>query len=540
MAKKKPSGPSLADKLFEELDHKHPDYVAAQFDWSLYRDVMGEAEIKKEDYLPKGVQENKPIYDFRTQLAEFIPDCPLAVDKIVSALFREKPKRDLKDARLEAFCDDVDLEGTHLNTFMDRVARQILGYGTTRLFMNMRAVSAPIESRADELALDIRPYLILYGPLSVIDWDVDPYGGLLMVRIKETSWARDVAPRYHSQVTRFITYTVGGFEFVEFTERDGKQEVTDRGGGETTVGAVPMIVRHWKRQRDMVGVSYLRYSARADVGKFRAESDLAYDTYVHAHPTLKAKVERELAAIGIGSNTYLKLDPTSGEDVEYLQPPTSAFEALLRVIDDKRASVYRHAGIDPLGVISAGSSAFQASGVARAWSFGTSEARILTRLADILEDVERQIFSLALSYLEGDGKQRFEGEIQYPDEFDLSATQTLLDEAQQIVATINSPTLLRTLHKRIAASKVGDTTAKVLRVIQKEIEDNDVIGSPQEQPPSSFEGVGLPEELIAAAEVEAEVEAEEEPEEEQERQAAARPPAKRRRRRRPRKKEEAA
>lgn len=544
---KKADARTTDQKIFDDLDRKHPDYVAERDNWNLYRDVLGEQEIDKEDYLPRGNQENTPLYQFRLKLAEFIPDSPLAIDKIAAALFREKPKRELKDPRLEKFCDDVDLEGTHLNTYMDKVARQILGFGTTRVLVNTRSPQVPVETRAEEIEADVRPYLLMYSPLCVTDWQFDRYGKLVFVRIKETEWRHDEPPYFHSKVTRFIDYMPEGFTWREFMERAGKQQLVDQGDRLTQLGVVPLVVRHWKKLRDMVGSSYIRYSARADVGKFRAESDLAYDTYLHAHPTLKARVRDELSAIGIGSNTYLKLDPEGNEDVAYVDPPTSAFDALQRVIDEKTQTIFRHAGVDPLGVMNAGSSIFQASGTARAWSFGTSEARILTRLADILEDVERQIFTLVLAFLEPDGSsaREFKGEIQYPDEFDLSATQTLLEESQQLAQTVNSPTLLRVLHKRIAASKVGDTTAKVLRTIQKEIDENELIGVPQAGSP--MEAPQISEEDLVAAEVEAALAQEEEeatPEEdgsrEEEEQAVPPKPKRKRRRRKQMKPQEAA
>ena len=120
-----------------------------------------------------------------------------------------------------------------------------------------------------------------------------------------------------------------------------------------------MGVEHFpKAIKPMVGSSFIRYAAKADVQKFQAESDLAFDTHVHAHPVFFAKVNEELAAIGVGSQSFIKLDPMQNEEVGYVNTPDSAFAALSKVIDDKRAEIYRQANIDPMGVLNTGTTVY--------------------------------------------------------------------------------------------------------------------------------------------------------------------------------------
>ncbi len=266
-----------------------------------------------------------------------------------------------------------------------------------------------------------------------------------------------------------------------------------------------MVIEAVREIKPMIGQSFIRYAARADIQKLRAESDLVYDTYLHAHPLLLAWINDELKEVGIGSNTYIKLNPGVGgagrEDVQYCAAPGSAFEALQQLVTVLNEKIYRQAKIDPMSIASAGSSAvFQASGAARAWSFGTSEARTLSKVADHMEVVERRVFELVLRFqdtgtLPPPEEYLFKGDIQYPEEFDTASTTQLIEETGAIVGStvINSPRLARTLHKRIAASKVGDTTAKVLQEIQKEIEDNPLVNTAVGQKsPSVFQMPQMP------------------------------------------------
>jgi hypothetical protein len=152
------------------------------------------------------------------------------------------------------------------------------------------------------------------------------------------------------------------------------------------------------------------------------------------------------------------------------------------VIENRLKTIYRQGGTDPLGVLQPGMSILQTSGVSRAWSFGTSEGRILSNLADCMADIERQIFDIVARYY----SSTFTGSIQYPEEFDMSSTQALIEETERVSdMPINSPLFIRKLHKRIAASKLGDASAKELQDIYDEIDKNELLSLPQKNEPIS-------------------------------------------------------
>lgn len=507
--------------LFKALDAKHPTYVKWAPAWQMFRDVLGDESVNKTDYLPRNKLEPSDQYEFRVMLSQFIPETPLSVARIVAALYKEKPKRDFgsQKTELDDFVSDIDLEGQSLDTFMERVIFQLIGYGTTRILINVRspepaqdADGNPIPlSRADEIEAGVQPFAIPYSPLSVIDWDMDQFNELTMVRIKETRFGKvdpsdPLSP--HRKLVRFIHYdrTMSVWwtfadekEGADPSEGIGKPALVGELSGTRVhgLGIVPMIVRYWPQKlAPMVGNSYIRQMAKADIQKFQSESDQAYDTYLHAHPQLKVWTIEELSEIGLGNGSFLKLNPGGAgierEDAAYVEAPTSAFEALSQQITGKLDTIHRHANTDPLGQTERGSGGvFQASGVARAWSFGTSEARILSDVADTAVVIERSLMDMALRTMTAADTSSvddlFKGEIQYPEEFDLSSTQTLLDETQQISGIINSPTLLRVLHKRIAASKVGDITPEMLQEINEEIEKNPLIGTPVGRTQNVFE-----------------------------------------------------
>jgi len=501
---------SAIDELKQKLETKHPDYKEWEEEWLRYQDVVGDTLVDKKKYLPKNKFEPQDQYDFRIELSQFIPESGLAVSKIIGAIFSEKPKREFpgQEAQLKRFLDNADRKGGSWNSVMETIAFNLLSYGTTRVLVNVPPAKPSEEvaskegeavvTRAMEKAADIRPYVVVYKPLDIIDWDVDDDEVLKSLRIREERYLPPLAgvDGKHRKAVKFITYDQWAVRWIDFVQ-GGKGEWEINGAGESIheLGMVPMVVDGLREVKPMIGHSFLRYSSRADIRKAQTESDQAYDGFIHAHPFLAVWTDDEMKEVGVGSNTWLKLNPGSGgvgrEDAQYLQPPASAFDALKQIVEDSRTQIYRQANTDPLGVISGGGTTFQASGVARAWSFGTSEARMLSKIADKLEQIEKRVFEMVLRYEEPINKTTpiddpvFKGSVQYPEEFDMSSTAALLEETEKIAQMVNSETLLRTLHKRIAASKVGDTTAKELKIIKDEIENNPLIGtmvgkSPQE------------------------------------------------------------
>jgi len=493
--------PDRDKKLLEQLNAKHPDYVAWVEEWERYRDVLGDELVDKQKYLAKNVFEADSQYSFRCELSEFIPESGRAIEKIIGALYKEKPKREWtgSESLIKEFQDNADRRMNSWNAVSEEIAWNLLGYGTTRTLVNVPAVQLPelpgtgfvpdTLTRAEEKSLKIRPYVINYTPLSVIDWNVSPEGELLMVRIKEEGHAPAKPGEPHRKSERFIQYDTENVTWWIFVEDEKKGEMILSEGPimrNHNLGMVPMVCDSLREIKPMIGHSFIRYASRADIQKYRSESDQAYDLYMHAHPHLAIWTEETLKDVGIGSNSYLKLNPGSSgasrEDAKYLEAPASSFSALKEVIENKLNQIYRQANTDPMGVLQAGTSTFQASGVARSWSFGTSEARVLSKVADRMTQIEMKTIELVVRYqtpgeLPPPEEFVFKGSVQFPEEFDMSATQTLLDETAQIAGMINSERLLRTLHKRIASSKVGDTSAQVLKEIHEEIENNDLIGT---------------------------------------------------------------
>lgn len=490
------AAPGNADSdLFKQLSRCHPDYHAWSPHWCVYRDVTDDAFFRKENYLVRNEREFADQYRFRVDMSEFMPDTPAYIERIVAALYDEAPKREYKSTDLEAFSEQVTrASGTNamtLDRFMRLEAATLMTYGSTRILVT--SLAAPEgATRAEEQQLGARPYLVHYTPLAVIDWDEDDSCELTMARAKECYCRKDnptdpASPRV--EYTRFIQYDrlFARWWVFSLTEDDkgSRWELRDQGEAQHGLGVVPMIVYYWpRRERTMVGSSFIRYMARAEISRFRNESDLDYDAYMHAHPELVVKTNRpdfKEFTTGAGHFAKLRLQDASqaGEDAYYLEYPMGFHEGLDKLISGKGDRIKRYASVDPAGVIEPQQDgANAASGVSRAWSFGTSEGRVIASLADAMAEVEMAVLDMASRYygeVPDETGSAFSGEIQYPESFDVGATTQLLDEAERAGATVNSPTYLRWLHKQIVRKNAGDASAEILSKIDGEIDKNPVL-----------------------------------------------------------------
>jgi hypothetical protein len=512
------SGDDPSTALYKALSSKHPDYMAWEDKWRIYRDCVDDSQFQKEFYLHQNEREVDSQYRFRLEISEFLPDTPSYIDRIAGALYAEKPKRDFKgDKKLVDFAERVTKSRraslASMDNFMERVIRALLTYGVTRVLITTKVAAPEVEgsvvTRADEIKAGARPYACLYTPLSVIDWSEDEDGELDMARVVET-YSRKVDPQNpqspHVEYTRFTQYdkqTAQWWVFRRDPEDETKWIEDGSLGGVANhgLGLVPMVVHYWPDMvKCMIGQSYIRYMARAEVSRFRNESDLDYDAHMHAHPALCIKTNEKIKSeVVIGGGRYIRLRPKDnaqeGEDAFYLEYPTPAHDALRELIDAKTGRVRRYAAVDPTGAIDdndSGQATSTASGVSRAWSFGTTEARTLSSLADAAAEIEAAIFDLVLRYY---GEQpdpetgvTFSGEVQYPEEFEVAATDALLDQAERAGEFVNSETYHRYLHKRLVRSNAGDAGQDTLEEIFEEIDNNEVRVPAVQEPPADIMG----------------------------------------------------
>jgi hypothetical protein len=484
-----------------DLMRVHPTWLRHRDEWIQIRDVTTGAlgdKRRLERYLPRAKRESDSEYAARVAMTEFVPECLVVRERIIGALYSVKPTREL-DEQLTDWTAHVDHRRQSLDHFLEtQVMPPALDFGAAHVLVDrLSDGGAPPADRAEQERRKLLwPFLAAYSPLEVRQWEIGEEGALLWALIVEEGWhvTPETGQRRPMRTYRRFDRTGWAKWVVVAAANDGalptehwsaSGEQSDdeirRGGTSKWVmtgptfgahgspGVVPLVSFIPSRIEELVGRSIVGPAARLDLKLARLDSDRTWDLYVHAHPYLVAKTDRQLAEIGVGSNEFMKLRPdtqTEKEDAKYLDLPTESFAARERAIADTRTDIYRHLGIDPLGVVTSAPS--EASGVARAWSFSTSEARHLGRLGDRVEDCEMRLLEIVASYAQIEPPKR--GAVKWPETFETAAPTQLIEDAIAFRQACRSDTAQRLVEKRLALHIVGEVSSEVSKQIETEID----------------------------------------------------------------------
>jgi hypothetical protein len=147
-------------------------YHRNQAHWEmLLASYMGGVEYQRTGMLTKYVNETESEYIARITSTFCENHCRSVVSTYVSFLFREPPDRDLGlleyDTTVQAFMEDCDWEGRSFDHFMKEVAIWSSVFGHCWVMTVKPNVGA--ATMADEQAMNVRPYLTLLTPLTVMD-----------------------------------------------------------------------------------------------------------------------------------------------------------------------------------------------------------------------------------------------------------------------------------------------------------------------------------------------------------------------------------
>lgn len=492
--------PTLSLKDFRRV---HPAWLARRASWLEIRDVTEGAlddKAKLKEYVPKGEREWESDYATRLRLTEFVPECIVASQRIVGALYSQRISRDL--SKVKALADwaiSVDGRGHGLDDYGEtRIAPLALHYGACHVLVE--SPNGPEEVPQDRAEQQARgkllPYLCAYSPLEVRNWCVGEDGSLDWVVIVEDELVESgpAGARVPTRCYRFFdrfgwsmvrTRPKTGSRFrIETWDpvngepiddarsaQQGEEEVeverADSGTiGHGSPGTVPLVSFIPDLIEGIIGHSAIRAALKLDLKRLRLDSDLQWDLFVHAHPELVLKTGRDLSSVGAGSNQAIKLNPEEKEDAFYLTLPSESFQARERALTEAKIDVHRVMGMDPLGVVSGDPQA--ASGVARAYSFTTSEARHLGRVASRFEDGEMELARVVAQFLKVDPPP--EGAIRWPEEFDSTTASSSIEDAIALPSAVTSPTALKLVQKRLVRKMLGEIEPDVAKQIDDEID----------------------------------------------------------------------
>lgn len=391
----------------------------------LYDSYVGGETYRQGGYLTKYQLETAGEYGTRLMTTPLDNQCRSIIATYISLLFRTEPHREFHslelEPNLESFIKDCDWEGRSISSFMKQASIWANVFGHSWIIMSKPSTGA--VTRADEMAMEVRPYLNLLTPLVVLDW----------------AWRRKTNGSYVLSKFKYVE-DVNGDETVirEWSEtaittyrvNTKDQTVLENLVEPNELGKIPAVILYAQSSSIRgLGLSTIEDIADAQRYIYNMTSEAEQAVRLGSHPSL-VKTRDTQAGAGAGSiiempeNLPGDLKPYvlefSGQDI------TNIYMAIEKTVSsiDKMANT---------GSIRSTESR-EMSGVSREVEFQLLSAR-LSEMADQIELAEEQLWRL---YAEYQGTM-WDGEIDYPDSFAIRDTANDIDQLTKAHAIVTDP-----------------------------------------------------------------------------------------------------
>ena len=451
-------------------DTTHPEYDINKDRWEFYlRSYMGGQDYIDGEYLTRYISESREDYLRRLDLTPLDNHCKNIVHIYSSFLWRVPPTRVFNtvagNVALDPFLNDADLDGRSFNAFMRQCQVWASVYGHVWVMMDKPKSNA--GTKAEELEQEIRPYVTMFTPENVMDWDYErtPSGRfeLTYLKVKESVIRTD-------ESTTETYYRVWTKDSVELWKTSDEVE-TMVANDDNPLGKIPAVFLPANRSTIRgIGISDLSDAAYMQRAVYQELSEIEQLIRISNHPTLVKSFGTDASA-GAGAIINMPDDMDASLKPYQMQPSGANLDAVRAAINDKVESINR---MSHMGAVR-GTEAMTMSGVAMQTEFQMLNAK-LSEKADLLELAEEQLWLLFCDWQEITA----DVEIFYPDAFDLRDYDKELMFLQQMKAAgVKSVTLAQELDKKIADLVLDD---EQLNTAHEEIESGgQVLGQFNEQ-----------------------------------------------------------
>ena len=359
-----------------------------------------------------------------------------------SFLFRKEPKRMLgnleSDDSIDNFMKDADLDGRSFDQFMRDVSTFAMVYGHVWVVIDKPVSNA--FTRADELEQGIRPYVQIFTPENVLDWNYErqPSGLYKLTYLK----VKEETQKDYSVIREYTMDMITAYQLNE----DMEPRIISEQPNE--IGMIPCVPVYSQRgNKRGIGVSIM--SDIADMTKMIYEeySEIEQIIRLTNHPTLCKTPGTEVSA-GAGAIIQMEEGIDPGLRPFLLQPNGASIESVINSINQKIESIDRMACLGGIRSIESR----RLSGVGLQTEFQMLNAR----LADIALNLEHAEELIWRCYARLQGTA-FDGEIHYPRSFsiqDKANEVAMLKQAKE--AKPQDPKIIKALDDMLLKTIVED------------------------------------------------------------------------------------
>ncbi len=445
-----------------------------------------EYEIDVNGYETTTVLRERPKFQRRKRLAHYQNYAQVIADTVIDYQFAQDISRsvgskadDSEITPYEAWLEDVDGHGTHLDDWLEQHERLAAVYGHVWVVMDRAKTEVEVKSKADQAA----PILRAYIPLDALDWIAD---GRTVREIKFVEAAprtslKDAAPVLDTAALTGEALDSGAdvrlliWTETEWRIENVKGEVLER--GKHGMGACPVTVLYWRPRARVpfVGRSLLgdpriyrdhfnQYSEYRELQ--RSQTFAIFNVVMRDDEKMEDAAARLPAAAGPESLVF------TYEPVQFAAPPDGPLASYVEGLATLERKMFRLTRLpwetDSRDAESAESRARKARDL----------NRLLSSAADKLEELDywiaEQFFIATDGPEQGEANyDRAEIRIKHPDNFD---TKELLDELTeaQLALTLPFPKAAKVeIVRRLVPTTLPDLPPAIRTEIDAAVNDID-------------------------------------------------------------------
>jgi hypothetical protein len=391
----------------------------------LLNSYVGGEEYRKGAYLNRYQLESDKDYARRLEQTPLDNQCKSIISLYNSFLFRKNPEREFStmeyDPRVENILEDADLDGRDINGFMREVAVWSQVFGHCWVAVSKPNVDA--TTLADELAMNVRPFLSVLTPLAVIDW----------------KWRREINGSFVLEMIRYVEEINDTEQTVkEWTEDEiittiintNQNEATDIQIEVNELSMLPFVLVYAERSPVRgIGLSVIDDIADQQKMMYNESSEIYESIRLDTHPSLAATQDTD---IGSGAGSLIRLPDHLDPNLKpyILEFSGAPIDKIYTSINERKKMID---GMANVGSVRA-TEIREQSGVAIATEFALLNAR-LCLLASNLNLAEEQIWQWVGIYI----GIPWAGEISYPSSFEMRDTDRELTQLVTAHNTVQDP-----------------------------------------------------------------------------------------------------
>lgn len=430
--------PALDDLLKE-----HTLYKVMKKQWIyLQASYEGGAVYRAGKYLNRYANEKNASYSRRLEATPLDNHCRSVIQVYNSFLFRQDPKRlfvNLTEDEVMPFLRDADLDGRSLNAFMKDVSTWSSVYG--HVWMLLVKPNTNAGTRAHELSQEVRPYINLLTPLSVINWEwtVQENGVSLLTRFKyiQSKTSKHITVREWTldKIVTWVADIVQG-KIISIEEVDNQLD---------TIPAI--LVYNQRSPTRAIGVSDINDIADQQKFIYNLNSELEEGIRLESHPTLVIDGNKDgtsdTTKLGTGAGALATVVDLDSDNKPFMLDVTTAGVTNILSAESKSVDI-----IDKMANTGAvrSTQVSTLSGVAMETEFQLLNAKLAEK-ADNLQLAEEQMWRYYALYAD----KVFGGEIIYPASFNIQDTKNEIAQLATALGATENQQVKQSAAKQLLA-----------------------------------------------------------------------------------------